>query len=434
MDTTKRRGAFISYSRSDSEFALNLTNELRSDGYPVWLDQLDIPTGARWDDEVEKALRDHEIFLIILTPASVSSENVKDEIGYAIDHGKHIMPVLLKNCDVPLRLRRFQYVDFTKINFSDGVRRAKQLLETLTTDRSTPMAKINPDLEAQRVSKVEAPVAAPSPIPNKPVRRQRISVIAGILALATCIGALGAIILFRDYIFGSQAQSTVEAISTSITQTPLSDTPIPPESTPTDSLTKECINSSLWRTLTKVSIEPNNCLSLNEWGIFTKDNKFTISMNSSNEAIRQGIFMPISNGAQARFKLTISTLYTPYDNNLANLSMGVISINSHDLETDTLLIYQKESPRDGYPIYVKTKERGGFDAYLTQGGDYRKYTENTTQEILLELSEANLLTIYIDGTQVLQTVLSFQDKAFWIGYRLPENGQINAEISDFQIQ
>jgi hypothetical protein len=434
MDTTKRHGAFISYSRSDSEIALELANELRSAGYPVWLDQLDIPTGARWDDEVEKALRDHEIFLIILTPASVSSENVKDEIGYAIDHGKRIMPVLLKNCDIPLRLRRFQYVDFTKINFIDGVRRAKQLLETLTTDRSTPMAKINSGLDAQRVSKVEAPVAAPSPIPNKPIRRQRISVIAGVIALGTCIGALGAIILFRDYIFGSQAPSTVEAISTSITQTPLSDTPTSLESTPTDSLTTECVDSSLWRTLTKVSIESNNCLSLNEWGIFTKDNKFTISMNSSNEVIRQGIFMPISNGAQVRLKLTISTLYTPYDNNLANLSMGIISINSHDLETDTLLIYQKESPRDGYPIYVKTRERGGFDAYLTQSGDYRKYTENTTQEILLELSETNLLTIYIDGTQVIQTVLSFQDKAFWIGYRLPENGQINAEISDFQIQ
>ena len=108
MNTLKRRGAFISYSRRDKEFALEFARELRAAGYLVWLDQLDIPTGARWDDEVEKALREHEIFLIILTPASVSSENVKDEIGYAIDHGKRIMPVLLEACDVPLRLRRFQ--------------------------------------------------------------------------------------------------------------------------------------------------------------------------------------------------------------------------------------------------------------------------------------------------------------------------------------
>lgn len=59
----KQRGAFISYSRRDKDFAVELARELRAAGYLVWLDQLDIPTGARWDDEVEKALREHEIFL-----------------------------------------------------------------------------------------------------------------------------------------------------------------------------------------------------------------------------------------------------------------------------------------------------------------------------------------------------------------------------------
>ena len=57
METAKGRGYFISYSRSDRYFALDLAKELRSAGYPIWLDQLDIPTGARWDDEVEKALK-----------------------------------------------------------------------------------------------------------------------------------------------------------------------------------------------------------------------------------------------------------------------------------------------------------------------------------------------------------------------------------------
>jgi hypothetical protein len=75
---------------------------------------VDIPTGSRWDDEVERALEACEIFMVILTPASSKSDNVKDEIGYAIDTGKRILPILLENAKVPLRLRRFQYVDFTK--------------------------------------------------------------------------------------------------------------------------------------------------------------------------------------------------------------------------------------------------------------------------------------------------------------------------------
>src|SRR5215216_523165 len=134
MSTVNERKTFISYSRKDKDFALEFAREMKSAGYSVWLDQLDIPTGARWDDQVEKSLRECEVFLIILTPASVSSDNVKDEIGYAIDHGKRIMPILLENCDVPLRLRRFQYVDFTNVEFNEGIKRAKRLLEILLTE------------------------------------------------------------------------------------------------------------------------------------------------------------------------------------------------------------------------------------------------------------------------------------------------------------
>ena len=56
MNTVKQRWTFISYSRKDKDFALKFTKELKSAGHFVWLDQLDIPTCARWDDEVEKGL------------------------------------------------------------------------------------------------------------------------------------------------------------------------------------------------------------------------------------------------------------------------------------------------------------------------------------------------------------------------------------------
>lgn len=122
---------FISYSRVNQQFALRLACELKSAGFSIWMDQFDIPTGARWDDEIEKALRECQIFLIIMTPASIASANAKDEIGYAIDHGKHILPVLLENCEIPLRLRRMQYVDFTQMNFDEGFKTAKDLLSSL---------------------------------------------------------------------------------------------------------------------------------------------------------------------------------------------------------------------------------------------------------------------------------------------------------------
>ena len=148
MTPEKQRHTFISYSRINKEFAVKLAKELKMAGFPVWLDQLDIPAGARWDDEIEKALRECGIFMAILTPASIASENAKDEIGYAIDHGKRIFPVLLEECEIPLRLRRFQYVDFTSMNYDQGARAAKELLAKLIKEESIPApARIPPAKE-----------------------------------------------------------------------------------------------------------------------------------------------------------------------------------------------------------------------------------------------------------------------------------------------
>jgi hypothetical protein len=203
MNTLKQHETFISYSREDKDFALEFAREMKLAGHSVWLDQLDIPTGARWDDEVESALRECKIFLIILTPASVASENVKDEIGYAIDHGKRMMPVLLKECAVPLRLRRFQYIDFTRMEFGEGIKKAKQLLETLRGERSTPVGSVNPDYKPQKSPNPgETPIVA-LPNKNRPVPRQWIGIGAGILAGAACISVLGAIYLWKGSLFPS---------------------------------------------------------------------------------------------------------------------------------------------------------------------------------------------------------------------------------------
>ena len=47
---------FISYARKDADFALKLGRDLREKGIPIWLDQLDILPGQRWDRAVEQAL------------------------------------------------------------------------------------------------------------------------------------------------------------------------------------------------------------------------------------------------------------------------------------------------------------------------------------------------------------------------------------------
>jgi hypothetical protein len=181
---------------------------------------------------VERALRESEIFLIILTPASTASANVKDEIGYAIDHGKRILPILMEECEVPLRLRRFQYVDFTKMGFNEGAKRVEQLLETFIHERSTPLAEINPKPETRKVLVKEAAQSPLSPIQDKSFRRKLIVSGVGIVALAACLGALGMLFVSKGFIFpfATDRPSQIEKATSTHTNLPptRTRTPTPP--------------------------------------------------------------------------------------------------------------------------------------------------------------------------------------------------------------
>jgi hypothetical protein len=111
----------------DSVFALRLAKDIREAGVNIWMDQLDIPAGSRWDVEVENALTNASCVLVILSPFSQASENVQDEIAFALDSGKKIIPVVLENCTIHFRLRRLMRVDFTK-DYNEGL---DQLLTAL---------------------------------------------------------------------------------------------------------------------------------------------------------------------------------------------------------------------------------------------------------------------------------------------------------------
>lgn len=125
---------FISYARADQDFALRLAHDLRAAGADIWLDQLDIASGQRWDHEVHRALGACESFIVVLSPTSVASENVLDELAFALDKKKTVLPVLYQSCDMPFRLIRIQYSDFT----GEYARGMKNLLSVLKIPAPKP--------------------------------------------------------------------------------------------------------------------------------------------------------------------------------------------------------------------------------------------------------------------------------------------------------
>jgi tetratricopeptide (TPR) repeat protein len=114
-------------------------------GADIWLDQLDIPPGLRWDAEIEKALNESHCFLVILTPKAISSNNVLDEISYALEEGKKVIPILLSECNIPFRIKRLQYIDFTS-NYEIAVER---LMSALNLEKDISNTRPNISIPAR---------------------------------------------------------------------------------------------------------------------------------------------------------------------------------------------------------------------------------------------------------------------------------------------
>jgi len=104
---------FVSYSSKDRPFALGLVKELQDLGANVWIDQLGIGLGENWDNAIEEALEKSETFMLILSPTSVDSPNVQDEVSIAINTNKKMVPILIEKCKLPMRWQRRQYADLT---------------------------------------------------------------------------------------------------------------------------------------------------------------------------------------------------------------------------------------------------------------------------------------------------------------------------------
>ncbi|CAM3400685.1 toll/interleukin-1 receptor domain-containing protein [Aequorivita lipolytica] len=162
---------FFSYSRDDSEFVLKLAKDLRVAGATIWLDQLDIKPGSRWDSSIEKALQESSTLLVILSCSSVKSNNVLDEVSYALEEHKNVVPVLLEDCEIPFRLRRLQYADFSG-NRETGL---KTLVDALQLEKEVAKKLVEREEEHLKSSPTPAPLTPKSrPVqPQQPIHPTR---------------------------------------------------------------------------------------------------------------------------------------------------------------------------------------------------------------------------------------------------------------------
>src|SRR5215469_9023957 len=104
---------FISHSAKDREFATRFAEDLDKAGLRVWLDLWHIKPGDSFVGAIEQAMKASRFLLIVMSPDYFQSAWTNQEWQYTLAQelagsGIRLIPILLRDCEIPAILRTKQ--------------------------------------------------------------------------------------------------------------------------------------------------------------------------------------------------------------------------------------------------------------------------------------------------------------------------------------
>ncbi|HET9905920.1 MAG TPA: TIR domain-containing protein, partial [Anaerolineales bacterium] len=103
---------FISYSRRESPFVDILLDELEDEGVNVWVDYHCLIPAKPWPDQILEGIRQANVFLLVVSKASMASENVEVEYKHALEGKKRMILLIFEAVDLPPALQTCEWIDF----------------------------------------------------------------------------------------------------------------------------------------------------------------------------------------------------------------------------------------------------------------------------------------------------------------------------------
>jgi len=130
---------FISYSSLDKVIALKLANDLRSNNHNPWIDQHGIVGGDKWPTTIVQAIRDCDCIVLLMSPNSLGSDNVRKELHISVDEHKPIIPIKIAPIekipdDFRYHLAGLQHIDFIG-NYNDGFQKLESRIDSSNSSK-----------------------------------------------------------------------------------------------------------------------------------------------------------------------------------------------------------------------------------------------------------------------------------------------------------
>jgi hypothetical protein len=103
---------FMSYSRRELGFVDDLVGKLEGERYNVWLDYRSLVPGKPWAEQIFQGIKNADVVLLVVSKASMISENVGMEWKRVLEQNKRIILLIFEGVDLPAELEKFEWVDF----------------------------------------------------------------------------------------------------------------------------------------------------------------------------------------------------------------------------------------------------------------------------------------------------------------------------------
>jgi TIR domain len=121
---------FISHSHHDAKWANWIDVQLTKRGFQVWRDLTSIRPGQSFIAELNNAIQEADLMVVLMSPDYFSSAWARQETEFAAARKIPIIPVLIAPCEVQGLLGYYNWADLTK-DRDKGLHRVIEAVEHL---------------------------------------------------------------------------------------------------------------------------------------------------------------------------------------------------------------------------------------------------------------------------------------------------------------